>query len=270
MSSHERFRLSHLMPNSWFYKLRDMKRPRPTASRRITAADAARSARRSSSSSSSHHHHYLHGHGHGATTPKPLPLSPPPQRSYYPYLQRPRQMSLMMEKQFHLISQSPLHQRSPATAIAVDHHDGEFQDLQLRPIRTRPPVPPAEAAAASTEPRRTASLSGTCPSSPRLRSRRLHVLGGCECKVGSGRRRSGGGGGGGFAVVKASAEPARDFRESMVEMVVENGMRSPEDLLELLECYLSLNTREHHGVIMEAFRGIWAEIVADADCCVEL
>lgn len=71
-------------------------------------------------------------------------------------------------------------------------------------------------------------------------------------------------------MVKASAEPARDFRESMVEMVVGNGMRSPEDLLELLECYLSLNAREHHGVIMEAFRGVWVEIVADADCCVGL
>uniref|UniRef100_A0A0E0DPY7 Transcription repressor n=1 Tax=Oryza meridionalis TaxID=40149 RepID=A0A0E0DPY7_9ORYZ len=258
MSSHERFRLSHLMPNSWFYKLRDMKRPRPTAAgRRITAADhAARSSRRSSSCSSIH---YYYLHGHGTTTPKPLPLSPP-RRSYYPYLQRAKQMPLM-EKEFQLISHSPLHQRIPGTAIAGDHHDGEFQDLQLRPIRTRPP------SSASTEPRRTASGSGTCPSSPRMRSRMLHVLGGCECKAGSGRRRSGGG----FAVVKASKEPARDFRESMVEMVVKNGMRSPEDLLELLECYLSLNAREHHGVIMEAFRGVWVEIVAGADdCCVEL
>lgn len=260
MSSHERFRLSHLMPNSWFYKLRDMKRPRPTSSRMITAADhAARSSRRSSSSSSSIHHYYLHGHG--TTTPKPLPLSPP-RRSYYPYLERAKQMPLM-EKESQLISHSPLHKRIPATAIPGDHHDGEFQDLQLRPIRTRPP----SAAAASAEPRRTASGSGTCPSSPRMRSRRLHVLGGRECRAGSGRRRSGGGG---FAVVKASAEPARDFRESMVEMVVGNGMRSPEDLLELLECYLSLNAREHHGVIMEAFRGVWVEIVADADCCVGL
>uniref|UniRef100_A0A0D9WF76 Transcription repressor n=1 Tax=Leersia perrieri TaxID=77586 RepID=A0A0D9WF76_9ORYZ len=266
MSSHEKFRLSHLIPNSWFYKLRDMKRPRPTASQiRSTGATAARSSRRSSSSSSSHYH-YLHGHG--TTTPKPLPLSPH-RYSYYPYLQLqpPKQMP-QFDKQSHLISRSPLYQISPASAVAGEDDD-EFHDLQLRPIRTRPPA----SSSAATE--LTSGISGTCPSSPRLRSRRLHVLGGCEssskASIGDDggavsrrcRRRS-------LAVVKASSEPARDFRESMVEMVVENGVRAPEDLIELLQCYLSLNSPEHHGVIVEVFRGIWVEIVADADCCVEV
>uniref|UniRef100_J3M609 Transcription repressor n=1 Tax=Oryza brachyantha TaxID=4533 RepID=J3M609_ORYBR len=260
MSSHERFRLSHLMPNSWFYKLRDMKRPGARASQRNAIAAAARSSRRSSSSSSSshHHHHYYYLHGHGTATPKPLPLSP--QRSYYPYLLQPKPMQ-QHDRQFHIAPRAPPSQKSPAAAAGGedDDDDDEFQYLQLRPIRTRPP-----ALASSAE--------STCPSSPRLRSRRLHVLGGGrdrECNAGaastsSGRRRRSGGGGG-FAVVKASAEPARDFRESMVEMVAENGMRAPEDLLELLERYLSLNAREHHGVIMEVFRGICIE-VADSDC----
>ncbi|KAL5231145.1 hypothetical protein ABZP36_029921 [Zizania latifolia] len=240
-SSHERFRLSHLMPNSWFYKLRDMNRPRPSVSQRNSIAKAARISRRSSSSSS-------HCYFHGTTTPKPLPLSP--RRSYYSYVTQEKQMP-PEKKHLHFISPD-LHQTSQAAAAAAagdGKDDDEFQDIRLRPIRTRP-----ASSVASIE------WSGTCPSSPRLRSRRLHVLGGGgKAGAGRGRRRRSG-----IAVVKASAEPAMDFRESMVEMVVENGVRAPEDLLDLLEWYLSVNSREHHGVIMEVFRAIWIEIT-DAD-----
>jgi len=63
--------------------------------------------------------------------------------------------------------------------------------------------------------------------------------------------------------VKASADPPRDFKESMVQMIVENDMSAPEDLQELLECYLSLNSMEYHGVIVEVFREIWLQIVHD-------
>lgn len=66
-----------------------------------------------------------------------------------------------------------------------------------------------------------------------------------------------------FAVVKASTDPPRDFRESMVEMIVGNNVHTPEDMQELLECYLSLNSREYHGVIIEVFRGIRLEIAED-------
>lgn len=64
--------------------------------------------------------------------------------------------------------------------------------------------------------------------------------------------------------MKASTDPSRDFRESMVEMIVENDMRAPEDLEDLLECYLTLNSRENHRVITEVFRGVWLEIT-DSD-----
>lgn len=125
--------------------------------------------------------------------------------------------------------------------IEVKH---EFQDLQLRPIRTRAVL--------------SGSTSGTCPSSPRLRSRRLPALSNTSAIGGrrSAARRS-------FAVVKASTDLARDFKESMVEMIVENDMNALEDMQELLECYLSFNSREYHGVIMEVFREIWLEIVQD-------
>jgi uncharacterized protein (TIGR01568 family) len=60
--------------------------------------------------------------------------------------------------------------------------------------------------------------------------------------------------------VKSSTDPPRDFRESMMEMIAENKVQTLEDMEELLECYLSLNSREYHGIIMEVFREIWLEI----------
>ncbi|KAL6631001.1 hypothetical protein ACP70R_028341 [Stipagrostis hirtigluma subsp. patula] len=251
MSNHHRFRLSHLIPNSWFYKLRDMKRPRPPSQRNI---ETARTSNRSSS------HYY-----HGATTPKPLPLISPHRSFPYPNTKR-----MSMEKLHH----SHLHISPKASDIQFprDHHhhhyplstsrtstiiiedNCEFQELQLRPIRTR--SAPRSANAHSHSP----ITRGTCPRSPRLRSRGLDV--GYSVSNTSIRRRritarrS-------FAVVKASTDPSRDFRESMVEMIAENDVRSPEDLQELLECYLSLNSRVYHGLIMEVFREICLEIVED-------
>ncbi|XP_059300698.1 transcription repressor OFP3-like [Lycium ferocissimum] len=60
-----------------------------------------------------------------------------------------------------------------------------------------------------------------------------------------------------FAIVKASVDPEKDFRESMIEMVVENNIRASKDLEDLLACYLSLNSNEYHDLIIKAFEQIW-------------
>ncbi|KAL0370765.1 UNVERIFIED_CONTAM: Transcription repressor OFP1 [Sesamum angustifolium] len=60
-----------------------------------------------------------------------------------------------------------------------------------------------------------------------------------------------------FAIVKASFDPERDFRDSMMEMIVENNIRASKDLEELLACYLSLNSNQYHGLIIKAFEQIW-------------
>ncbi|XP_051223127.1 transcription repressor OFP1 [Lolium perenne] len=248
MSSHSRFRLSDLMPNSWFYKLRDMKRPRPPRQQRSSAA--TKTSKRSSSS----HYYY-----HGTTTPRPLPLST---HQSYPYLQARQSLPEDLDL-------SPLHLNSKARNIQLRKDqlakprsaalviNEEFQGLKLRPIRTRPVLIDSGSVHHNKTP------SSTSPSSPRLRSRRLHVLS-SGCRVSTrrtGRRRSAAKRS--FAVVVASTDPHRDFWESMVEMIVENDMRGSEALGDLLECYLSLNSREHHGVITEVFRGIRLQ-VADA------
>ncbi|XP_075489395.1 transcription repressor OFP1-like [Primulina tabacum] len=64
-----------------------------------------------------------------------------------------------------------------------------------------------------------------------------------------------------FAVMKSSKDPRRDFRESMVEMIVENNIRASRDLEELLACYLSLNSHEYHDLIINVFKQIWFEFL---------
>ncbi|RLN39787.1 uncharacterized protein C2845_PM01G14350 [Panicum miliaceum] len=61
-----------------------------------------------------------------------------------------------------------------------------------------------------------------------------------------------------LVVVKASSDPEREMAESMAEMVVANGIRSSEDLEELLACYLALNAAEHHRAVVAAFRHVWS------------
>ncbi|KAG6541814.1 hypothetical protein Mapa_016830 [Marchantia paleacea] len=62
------------------------------------------------------------------------------------------------------------------------------------------------------------------------------------------------------AVVKASYDPYQDFRESMVEMILENDIQTAEDLEQLLQCYLSLNSAEYHSIIVQVFSDIWRDI----------
>ncbi|CAD5335238.1 unnamed protein product [Arabidopsis thaliana] len=63
-----------------------------------------------------------------------------------------------------------------------------------------------------------------------------------------------------FAIVLSSVDPEKDFRESMVEMIMENKMREQKDLEDLLACYLSLNSSEYHDVIIKAFENTWLHL----------
>ncbi|KAI4348911.1 hypothetical protein L6164_009575 [Bauhinia variegata] len=64
-------------------------------------------------------------------------------------------------------------------------------------------------------------------------------------------------GGDGVAVEKHSDDPYLDFRHSMLQMILENEIYSKDDLRELLNCFLQLNSPYHHGVIVRAFTEIW-------------
>ncbi|KAL7155269.1 hypothetical protein ABFS83_03G063500 [Erythranthe nasuta] len=63
-----------------------------------------------------------------------------------------------------------------------------------------------------------------------------------------------------FVVVKRSADPYEDFKNSMCEMILEKQIFEPAELEQLLMSFLSLNSRMHHKVIIEAFTEILKEI----------
>ncbi|KAL2930969.1 Transcription repressor OFP5 [Bienertia sinuspersici] len=65
---------------------------------------------------------------------------------------------------------------------------------------------------------------------------------------------------GSFAVVKSSRDPQQDFRDSMIEMIMEKRIRQPEELEELLACFLTLNADEYHDLIIKVFQQVWREL----------
>ncbi|TKY60075.1 Transcription repressor OFP5 [Spatholobus suberectus] len=61
-----------------------------------------------------------------------------------------------------------------------------------------------------------------------------------------------------FAVVKCSLDPQKDFRDSMIEMITEKQISQPDEMEDLLACYLTLNSNEYHDLIIEVFKQVWS------------
>ncbi|KAJ8428038.1 hypothetical protein Cgig2_027644 [Carnegiea gigantea] len=55
------------------------------------------------------------------------------------------------------------------------------------------------------------------------------------------------------AIEKSSVDPRGDFSQSMVEVILANRIEHPRDLRYLLNCYLSMNSKEYKEVILEVF-----------------
>ncbi|MCO5595414.1 hypothetical protein L7F22_049456 [Adiantum nelumboides] len=66
-----------------------------------------------------------------------------------------------------------------------------------------------------------------------------------------------------FAVVKCSYDPKQDFKQSMVEMIFEKDLNSSHDMVELLQCYLTLNPPRYHDTIVKVFTEVWSEVFQD-------
>eukprot|EP00250_Pteridium_aquilinum_P014061 c21757_g1_i2 orf=324-2216(+) len=62
------------------------------------------------------------------------------------------------------------------------------------------------------------------------------------------------------AMVKSSYDPKRDFKESMLEMVVAKRLCAPRQLQQLLQCYLSLNPSHYHPTIIKVFHELCSEL----------
>uniref|UniRef100_A0A1D1XJY0 Transcription repressor n=1 Tax=Anthurium amnicola TaxID=1678845 RepID=A0A1D1XJY0_9ARAE len=143
------------------------------------------------------------------------------------------------------------------TAVDTGSSSGKLEDTELLgaipPILTKPPRRGAEPTRTEEPRKQRRSCHGrsTPPGSPRVGSRRVRAS---RKAAGEGCLSES------FAVVKPSSDPQRDFRESMVEMIVENNIRAAGELEELLACYLSINSGEYHDVIVKVFVQIWSDL----------
>ncbi|XP_038986664.1 transcription repressor OFP8 [Phoenix dactylifera] len=62
------------------------------------------------------------------------------------------------------------------------------------------------------------------------------------------------------AVVKESSDPYLDFRDSMLQMIMEMEIYAWDDLRDLLRRFLALNSPSHHHLILQAFAEIWTGV----------
>ncbi|EOA12233.1 hypothetical protein CARUB_v10012721mg [Capsella rubella] len=218
-----RFKLSELIPNAWFYKLRDMGK-------------------------SKKHHRPPNKHL-SPPTPRFRPSPSTPRSAGHPLLHRPT------------VDSKSSTTSADSSATGTGSFSPEFRTDQallpnspcscsklstdLRPIITKPATPA-----------RKPAVSSPAGVRRRLRSPRISTRKSVSV------RRSGGGTSArrSRAVVKASVDPRRDFKESMEEMIAENKIRESKDLEELLACYLCLNSDEYHSVIINVFKQIWLDL----------
>ncbi|XP_058763519.1 probable transcription repressor OFP9 [Vicia villosa] len=69
-----------------------------------------------------------------------------------------------------------------------------------------------------------------------------------------------------LAMEKCSYDPREDFRESMMEMITANRIRDAKDLRSLLNYYVSMNSEEYHGLILEIFHEVCSNLFLSCKC----
>lgn len=62
------------------------------------------------------------------------------------------------------------------------------------------------------------------------------------------------------AMEKSSYDPREDFRESMEQMIVANRIHETKDLRRLLNYYVTMNSDEFRGVILEVFHQVCTDL----------
>ncbi|KAI6704097.1 hypothetical protein NL676_013233 [Syzygium grande] len=69
-----------------------------------------------------------------------------------------------------------------------------------------------------------------------------------------------------MAMEKSSHDPREDFQESMVEMITVNKIDDPKDLRRLLNYYISMNSDEYRGLILEVFHDVCTRLFLCCKC----
>ncbi|KAD6119915.1 hypothetical protein R6Q59_025954 [Mikania micrantha] len=291
-----RFRLSDMIPNAWFYKLKDMSKMKTKTTTTSHHKKPPFGPYYSSSTTTAppQNHHFSqprnsfyslsqHKSPHSHDPPRKSSKRPTPNRKTI-YKPSPKHTSLTESTQ-HLrdFFHSPTTNRSPSSEstqsglttctcrlssspsdIIIDvneTHKIEFspeKELKLPPIITKPAKLSLQTRQATLSGKKTKESNQT----PARKSSSGIKLRSNSPKLVLGKKivqksAQRKNMPESFAIVKSSFDPQRDFMESMKEMIVENNIRSSKDLEELLASYLSLNSDEYHDVIVKAFEQIW-------------
>lgn len=278
-----RFRLSDIMPNAWFCKLKDMrhraykiKNAAPPAAAAAAKFLPGRASFYYSRRAEADRSRFSFSTSNGKTLADRFPAEEPPRKSKRgnrkkPPAARTRLVAselASLEKprrglDFFIDGESDTgccRVASSGTDIIVDLDAGDCVQLNLRPVATKPVLEDDKCLFGSNKRRdqRRPSFPSSPgglrrfrlrPNSPRLAHRSV-----------TSRRQRKALPESAFAVVKASSDPQKDFRNSMMEMIVEHNIRASTDLEELLACYLSLNSHEYHDIIVKVFKQIWFDL----------
>ncbi|WMV45320.1 hypothetical protein MTR67_038705 [Solanum verrucosum] len=272
-----RFKLSDMVPNAWFYKLKDLGKSRSQIKRKQTSSSTSLSSSIFCSSSNLQQHHrksyYFsrnlrpnNSHQTNVTLSKHIPTSNNFSETPSKYSKKRknimrRNTPKCVNSPFSSEPQSSLHSPksmilSPSHRRCNDHILDSVFKIDLPPIITKPNKKEEKTELKfltvkieqSTSPKRRISVSSSS-NGVKLRTKSPRVV---SRKSVSSRTS--------YAVVKSSKDPHRDFKESMVEMIVKNNIKTSKDLEELLACYLSLNSDHYHNLIIKVFKQIWFDI----------
>lgn len=249
-----RFKLSDMVPNAWFYKLKDMSRARKGQSRAHNSRTNQKTLQIQPNTSPKNEAFlpsrasYYFSNRAEAEKPHGSPLHPRASDTLFPQ-ESPKKTKRNGG-------------RKPIDAICSINISASASELptlkhELPPILTKSAKKETGETEAEEKQQRRRSPSGIHrlrmrTSSPRTAATARKVQA-ARKSVSKRLTRT-------FAVVKSSTDPQKDFRESMVEMISENNIRCSKDLEELLACYLLLNENEYHDVIVKVFEQIWFDL----------
>ncbi|CAA7398240.1 unnamed protein product [Spirodela intermedia] len=289
MGNHK-FRMADMMPNAWFYKLKDMskggRKVNPPPPRPTVEAQQPYQPGRSSYYIPSQQELLPNTPVNPRVSHTHFPLDPPrkskktrrgtsrPSSRFLTSVSSDENGGEVPFSDKLIVSESYDHCGSSGDSSAAGKPNEE-EDLsrpppvRLPPILTKPPRKGDDRKIRSPSFRRSPDgVQGLRMrlSSPRLATKNIQAQRGRRSAASAASAASAGGSAPrkcltqSFAVVKFSSDPQRDFRDSMEEMIAENNINSSKDLEDLLACYLSLNSNEYHDVIVKAFEQIWSDL----------
>ncbi|XP_009760912.1 transcription repressor OFP2-like [Nicotiana tabacum] len=275
MGNHK-FRLSDMLPNAWFYKLRDMSKSKPhkaSASKNKNPCSSVQKTQFSQPRSSFYYATESIRVGNSPTNLKnpDQPRRSSKRRSKRVTIYKPSpELDLLKSPSDSngLVSWSTSYFSSSTSDIIIDMNE-IISEIDLPPILTKPAKSynRKQQSQESINAKRDNSAPRKSSTGVKLRAK---IQGHGRKSVSSSKKRVSkkenskskrrSFSSGSLAIVMASFDPQKDFKESMMEMIVENNIKASKDLEHLLACYLSLNSDEYHHLIINAFEQIWSDL----------